>query len=255
LSRALTLLAPAGLPEIHAGDDLAALLLGAFAQEAIGLDDGDVVVLAQKIVSKAEGRSAALSDIRPGAEALRLAAICEKEPALIELVLRESTEVLRCTKGVIIVRHRLGFVLANAGIDRSNVPGAEDHALLLPENPDRSAEALRAKLSAASGKALAVLINDSFGRAWRLGTTGTCIGCAGLEPLKDLRGAPDRFGRSLQVTELAHADEIAASASLLMGQAGEGRPVVIVKGLQAVPGSRQAPASALIRPKAEDLFP
>ena len=253
MSIALTLLAPGGFPEARAGDDLAGLLIAALAQDGIALQDGDVVVLAQKIVSKTEGRRIALSSVEPGAEARRLAALCQKEPALIELVLRESTEVLRCRPGVIIVRHKLGFVLANAGIDRSNVEGAEDHALLLPENPDRSAAELRAKLKTISGKSVAVLINDSFGRAWRLGTTGTCIGCAGLVPHLDLRGEADRFGRALQVTELAHGDEIAAAASLLMGQAGEGRPVVIVRGL--APQAREAPAATLIRPKAEDLFP
>jgi coenzyme F420-0:L-glutamate ligase/coenzyme F420-1:gamma-L-glutamate ligase len=253
LSAALTLLAPGGFPEIRAGDDLAPLLLARLAAESLVLADGDVVVLAQKIVSKAEGRRIPLSTITPSAEAIRLAAICQKEPALIELVLRESTAVLRCRPGVIIVRHKLGFVLANAGIDRSNVEEAEDHALLLPENPDRSAAALRTKLCAASGKAVAVMINDSFGRAWRLGTTGTCIGSAGLETLIDLRGAPDRCGRPLQVTELAHGDEVAAAASLLMGQSGEGRPVVIVRGL--APTGRETPAAALIRSQAEDLFP
>ena len=253
MSETLRLLAPAGFPEIRAGDDLAGILIATLARDNVALDDGDVVVLAQKIVSKAEGRRIPLSGIKPSADASRLAAICQKEPALIELVLQESTEVLRCKPGVIIVRHKLGFVLANAGIDRSNVDGAEDHALLLPEHPDHSAAALRAALVAASGKSVAVLINDSFGRAWRLGTTGTCIGCAGLEALIDLRGVQDRFGRPLQVTELAHADEIAAAASLLMGQAGEGRPVVIVKGL--APAARETPATALIRPKAEDLFP
>lgn len=253
MSATLTLLAPGGLPEINAGDDLAALLLEALAKDEIALEDGDILVLCQKIVSKAEGRRVALSQVAPGAEAIRLAKICEKEPALVELILRESTEVLRCKPGVIIVRHRLGFVLANAGIDRSNVVDAEDHALLLPEDPDRSAACLRESLTAGSGKSVCVLINDSFGRAWRLGTTGTCIGCAGLSPLIDLRGEKDRFGRALQVTELAYADEIAAAASLLMGQAAEGRPVVIVRGL--TPAAREAPASVLIRPKAEDLFP
>lgn len=253
MSTSLTLLAPSGFPEARAGDDLAALIIAALKQDGIALEDGDVVVLAQKIVSKTEGRRIALASVEPSAEAKRLAALCQKEPALIELVLRESTEVLRCKPGVIIVRHKLGFVLANAGIDRSNVADAEDHALLLPENPDRSAAELRGTFKVITGKSVAVLINDSFGRAWRLGTTGTCIGCAGLVPLQDLRGEADRFGRALQVTELAHGDEIAAAASLLMGQAGEGRPVVIVRGL--TPPEREAPATTLIRPKAEDLFP
>lgn len=255
MSQSLTLFAPASLPEIRAGDDLAALIIAACAREALAIQDHDVVVLCQKIVSKAEGRRIRLAQIEPSAEARRLALVCQKEPALIELVLRESSEVLRCIPGVIIVRHKLGFVLANAGIDRSNIEGAEAHALLLPENPDASAQNLRAALMAASGKTLAVLINDSFGRAWRLGTTGTSIGCAGLEPLHDMRGTEDRSGRPLQTTELAYADEIAAAASLLMGQAAEGRPVVIVRGLAPSPREKHAPASALIRPKAEDLFP
>ena len=254
MTPALTLFAPERLPEIAPGDDLAGTILAALGESDFALADGDVVVLAQKIVSKAEGRRVALADISPSAEAERLAARCGKEPALVELILRESAEVLRCVPGVLIVRHRLGFVLANAGIDRSNIPRAEDHALLLPADPDASAAALRERFVAATGKSIAVLINDSFGRAWRLGTCGTCIGAAGIAPLLDLRGASDRFGRALQSSELAYADEIAAAASLVMGQAGEGRPVVVVRGLapvNAAPGT----AAALIRPAATDLFP
>ncbi len=254
MTPALTLFAPERLPEIAAGDDLAAIILAALGSEGLALADGDVIVLAQKIVSKAEGRRLALAEVTPGAEAERLAARCGKEPALVELILRESAEVLRCVPGVLIVRHRLGFVLANAGIDRSNIAGAAGHALLLPEDPDASAATLRGGLMAATGKTLAVVINDSFGRAWRLGTCGICIGAAGIAPLLDLRGATDRFGRALQSSELAYADEIAAAASLVMGQAGEGRPVVVVRGLAPVDAA-PAPAAALIRPTATDLFP
>ena len=254
MTPALTLFAPQRLPEIAPGDDLAGIIFAALSDDGLALADGDVIVLAQKIVSKAEGRRVALADVTPGAEAERLAALCRKEPALVELILRESSEVLRCVPGVLIVRHRLGFVLANAGIDRSNIADAEGYALLLPEDPDASAAALRAALMALTDKAIGVLINDSFGRAWRLGTSGTCIGCAGIAPLLDLRGEADRFGRALQSSELAYADEIAAAASLVMGQAGEGLPVVVVRGLEPV-AAQPGPAVALIRPAASDLFP
>lgn len=242
-----------GFPLVGPGDDLAALTLAGIARAGLELCSGDVVVFAQKIVSKAEGRLVDLATIAPSAEAIALAAETRKDARLVELILSESRRVVRARPGVLIVEHRLGLIMANAGIDQSNVP-ADGHeiALLLPEDPDASARRLSAALSAASGTGIAVVINDSFGRAWRLGTMGIAIGAAGLPALLDRRGEPDLFGRPLQVTVVGHADEIAAGASLLMGQAGEGRPVVLVRGLSPV-GSPGA-ATDLIRPEAEDLF-
>lgn len=242
-----------GLPLVGPGDDLAALALAGIAGAGLELRSGDVVALAQKIVSKAEGRLVDLSTVTPSPEAVALAGETRKDARLVELILRESRRVVRARPGVLIVEHRLGFVMANAGIDQSNVPAdGREVALLLPEDPDASAERLRAALSAASGAAIGVVINDSFGRAWRRGSMGVAIGAAGLPALLDWRGEPDLFGRPLQITMVGHADEIAAGASLLMGQAGEGLPVVLVRGL-----ARSGPpgiAADIIRPEAEDLF-
>ena len=213
---------------------------------------GDVAVLAQKIVSKAQGRRVALESVAPSARAYELASACGKDPRLVELVLGEATDVVRCVPGVLIVRHRLGFIVANAAIDQSNVEGGDAHALLLPVDPDGSAAALSDAFSAAAGGPVGVVINDSFGRPWRRGTCGVAIGCARVEALADLRGRPDRFGRTLRSTEVAVADEIAAAASLVMGQSDEGLPVVIVRGL--APFSHALPASVLLRQETENLF-
>lgn len=245
----IELIALEGLPLIAPGDDLAALLREALARAELVLRDGDVLVLAQKIVSKAEGRLVRLDGVDPSAEAKALATQVGKEPRLVELILRESARVVRGGPNVLIVEHRLGLTMANAGIDQSNVePGC---ALLLPENPDASAARLRAQL-APEGLRFGVVINDSFGRPWRRGTTGVAIGAAGLPALVDRRGEADLFGRPLQVTMIALADEIAASASLLMGPAAEGLPAVLLRGLDWVAPER--PASSLIRPPQEDLF-
>ncbi len=241
----LTLTALPGLPEIRPGDDLAALLGEGLARAGIVPAPGDVLVLAQKIVSKAEGRAVDLAGIAPSARARELAGVVQKDPRLVELILRESRAVLRAVPGVIVVEDRRGLVLANAGIDASNVAGTDERVLLLPEDPDASA----ARLAQALG--LAVVINDSLGRAWRLGTCGTAIGVAGIPALMDLRGRPDRQGRALQTSELALADEVAAAGSLVMGQADEGRPAVHLRGLSlAGPGA----AADLVRPLAKDLF-
>ena len=242
-----------GLPEIRPGDDLASLILASLAANGMTLADGDVIALAQKIVSKAEGRFVALASIVPSAEAKKYAAETGKDARLVEVLLRESTEVLRTRPGLMIVEDRRGLVLANAGIDASNVPGSsQDKVLLLPADPDASAAKLRDALQAASGRKLAVIILDSIGRAWRNGTVGTCIGCAGLPALKDLRGRSDREGRTLMVTEIGLADEVSAAASLLIGQAAEGTPVAIVRG---VPYERaEGRARDLHRPKDKDLF-
>ncbi|MGA0562559.1 coenzyme F420-0:L-glutamate ligase [Ancylobacter sp. VNQ12] len=249
MSGRIELIALEGLPLVAPGDDLAVLIGEALARSSLALRDGDVLVLAQKIVSKAEGRRVALADVEPSEEARAFAVQVGKEPRLVELILRESARVVRARPNVLIVEHRLGLIMANAGIDQSNVePG---YALLLPENPDASAARLRARL-APEGMRFGVVINDSFGRPWRRGTTGVAIGAAGLPALVDRRGEADLFGRPLQVTMIALADEIAASASLLMGPAAEGIPAVLVRGLDwTAPGS---PASTLIRPANEDLF-
>jgi len=241
-----------GLPEIGPGADLPALIVAAAAAQGEAVIPNDIIVVAQKIISKAEDRKIKLELIKPSSKALELAAICGKDPRLVELILSESASVVRCMPGVLIVQHRLGMTVANAGIDQSNIQDGDDHALLLPLDPDRSAEALHAALSLHASGAVGVIINDSFGRPWRKGTCGTAIGCAGVESLMDLRGRPDRFGRSLRTSELGLADELAAAASLVMGQAAESMPAVIVRGLP--PCVRPLPASALIRTVDENLF-
>lgn len=251
--KSLSLHALPNLPEITPGADLPALLLASAARAPLTFQAGDVLVLAQKIVSKAEGRYAQLKSVTPSPRAQELSVACHKDARLVELILSESREVLRVKPGVIVVEHRLGFVMANAGIDQSNVPGSEDTVLLLPEDPDVSARALREALRVATGVAMGVLIIDSFGRAWRHGVTGTAIGVAGLPALVDMRGKQtDRQGRVLRVTQVAAADELAAAASLLMGQADEGTPAVLARGLPYA--LREGSVSELIRPKHEDLF-
>jgi coenzyme F420-0:L-glutamate ligase / coenzyme F420-1:gamma-L-glutamate ligase len=217
----------------------------------VGLRSHDVVVLAQKIVSKAEGRLFRLSDVTPSERAIEYGHKVEKDPRLVELILRESKEVVRAITGVLIVEHKLGFIMANAGIDASNIDDP-DQVLLLPADPDRSAARLRADFKRIADVDVGVVINDSWGRAWRMGTTSAAIGAAGLPGLVDMRGQPDLNGRILRVTEIGHADEIASAASLLMGQAAEGRPVVIVRGLGAP--AREGNAAELVRPKRMDLF-
>lgn len=252
----LTLTPLAAIPLIHPGDDLATILLSALASTGLQLDSGDIIILAQKIVSKAEGRLVNLASVIPSPRALELAIQVDKDPRLLELILRESKEILRTRPGVIVVEHRLGFICANAGIDHSNVRGpggeTEEWVLLLPENPDQSAGELRRVLEAASGMRLGVMIIDSHGRAWRMGTAGVAIGLSGLPGLADLRGQPDLFGYSLRVTQVAVADELAAAASLVMGQAAEGTPVVHARGFPYP--LREASLAELIRPKELDLF-
>ena len=251
----MSLTALSDIPAVEAGDDLARLVLAGLAASDETLRDGDVLVLAQKIVSKAEGRAVKLADVVPSARAHELAPQCDKDPRLVELILSEAAEVLRVRPGVIVVVHRLGFVLANAGIDRSNVAPDTDEAervLLLPLDPDGSAQALRAALRAATSADVAVIINDSLGRAWRNGTVGTALGAAGLPALADLRGQPDWFNRALQTSELGFADEIAAAASLLMGQADAGRPIVLVRGLEFE--RRTGTAAELVRRREMDMF-
>jgi coenzyme F420-0:L-glutamate ligase/coenzyme F420-1:gamma-L-glutamate ligase len=252
----LTLTPLPGIPVIEVGDDLGRIILQALAGTSLRLQDGDVLVLAQKIVSKSEGRLVDLSTVIPSPHAHQLAEVVNKDVRLLELILKESNEVLRARDEVIIVEHRLGFICANAGIDHSNVregsQAGQDWVLLLPENPDASAQALRDKLESASGARLGVMIIDSHGRAWRLGTVGLAIGFSGLPGVLDLRGKPDLFDHMLQVTQVGVVDELAAAASLVMGQAAEGTPVVHVRGFPYA--LREGCLQEVLRPKDLDLF-
>jgi len=239
------------LDEIRPGDDLGLLLAAALGRLTVRVRPHDILVVAQKIVSKAEDRFVDLGTVEVSERALELAAVTGKDPRLVELVLSESTEVLRAKANVLIVRHRLGFVMANAGIDRSNV-GGRDRALLLPRDPDSSAAMLRTALEARLGIAIGVVVADSFGRAWRNGVTNVALGAAGLPALIDRRGELDRNGRTLEVTEIAFADLVASAAGLVIGEAAESCPAALVQGLSW--HAPTVPASALIRPLSEDLF-
>lgn len=251
--QAVTLTALSGLPEVRAGDDLGALLAQTLTRLALRPEDTDVLVVAQKVVSKAEGRRVDLATVTARARAQELAVITGKDARLIELVLAESTEVLRARKDVLIVRHRRGFVMANAGIDRSNVAAAGgDWVLLLPQDPDASAAQLRRALAEHFGSACGVIISDSFGRPWRKGVVNVALGAAGVAALIDRRGSADRAGRRLEVTEVALGDALAAAAGLLMGEAAEGIPAVLIRGCPQLAAERSA--QALIRPLEEDLF-
>lgn len=252
----LTLVPLSGIPIIRQGDNLADIVLNSIQESNIALEDHDILVFAQKIVSKAEGRTINLASVTPSQRALELAQQTEKDPRLVELILRESNEILRTRLGTIIVEHKLGFVCANAGIDHSNVAGmgntAEEWVLLLPAEPDRAAEMIRQKIESKTSKQVGVLIIDSHGRAWRNGTVGVAIGIAGLPGLQDLRGKPDLFGFTLRITQVGVADELAAAASLVMGQAAEGTPVIHVRGFPY--SLREGSLKELIRPKEQDLF-
>jgi coenzyme F420-0:L-glutamate ligase/coenzyme F420-1:gamma-L-glutamate ligase len=254
MAKRLEILAPEGFPMVGPGDELPTLILDSLEQQAIGLRDGDVLVLAQKIVSKSEDRYVNLADVEPTHEALELAPRCDKDPRLVQLILDESVAVLRCAPGVLIVRHRLGLVMANAGVDHSNIDGGSggEPVLLLPIDPDHSARRLKEALERETGLRLAVIINDSFGRPWRLGTTSVCIGCAGIVSLLDQRGEHDLFGQELMVTQVAVGDELATAASVLMGQSDQARPLVVLRGLDFP--AEPASASHLLRPPGEDLF-
>jgi coenzyme F420-0:L-glutamate ligase/coenzyme F420-1:gamma-L-glutamate ligase len=250
----LTLIALGGIKLVEPGDDLGAIAVAAFAANGLLPEAGDVLVVAQKIVSKAEGRYVDVTTVEPSEHAIALAAEVDKDPRFVEVVLSQSKRVVRHRPGLLIVEHRLGFVMANAGIDHSNLPlqGGSERVLLLPEDPDGSALALRKRLVGVFGTDIAVIVSDSFGRAWRKGTVGVALGSAGLPALIDMRGQPDLFGRELLVTETGFADEIAAAAGLLMGQADEAVPMVLVRGLRW--SAPEAPGAALIRPAEHDLF-
>jgi coenzyme F420-0:L-glutamate ligase/coenzyme F420-1:gamma-L-glutamate ligase len=253
MSPALQLHVLPDIPLIRAGDDLAAILIAALRRVPTALADGDVLVIAQKIVSKAEGRLVPLATVEASARAHELAVETDKDPRLVQLILDESVEVMRTRPGVLIVRHRLGNVGAHAGIDQSNIEhkGGEC-ALLLPVDPDGSAQRLHRALRAATGRHIAVIIADSMNRAWRLGTVGGAIGCAGLKVLDDLRGTSDMFGRELKVTVINRADSLAATACLLMGESVQRTPAVLIQGLPQ--DATEQSARDIIRPLAEDMF-
>jgi coenzyme F420-0:L-glutamate ligase/coenzyme F420-1:gamma-L-glutamate ligase len=242
-----------GVPMVQAGDDLSEIIQAAMAAEGLSFDDGDIVCVAQKIVSKAEGRLIPLSSVTPTAEAIALAEETDKDPRLVQLILDESTEVLRKKPGVLIVRHKLGLVGAHAGIDQSNVDhGEEDQALLLPVDPDASAAKLRAALETVAGKRIGVVITDSHNRPWRMGTIGGAIGAAGITVLDDHRGGEDLYGRELKVTLINRADAIAAAATLVMGETTERIPVTLCRGFP--PEASTHNAAMINRPLEEDLF-
>ncbi len=277
----LTLTPLSSIPLIRHGDDLADILVAGLGASKIALEDGDILVLAQKIVSKAEGRMVNLATVTPSERAKELAAQSEKDPRIVELMLRESNAILRVRVGTIIVEHKLGFICANAGIDHSNVgspPRSDDSAkrpervsrpayttkivttwkdgdeyvLLLPENPDQSASDIRAEIEKRTKKKIGVMVIDSHGRAWRVGTVGMCIGLSGVPAVVDERGWQDLFGYTLRITVVGVADELAAAASLMMGQAAEGTPAVHVRGFPYP--LREGSLCELLRPKEQDLF-
>jgi coenzyme F420-0:L-glutamate ligase/coenzyme F420-1:gamma-L-glutamate ligase len=238
-----------GLQEVVPGDSIASLISKACAREAISLRSGDVLVIAQKIVSKAEGKIVALDKVRPSARAVELAAELGKDARVLEVILSESRSIVRIGRGAIIVETHHGFVCANAGVDLSNV--GLGHVALLPADPDRSAKDIREELRRRHGVELGVLVSDSFGRAWRLGTTEVAVGASGFKPIKDLRGQTDKYGYTLKGSVTAVADEIACAAELVMGKT-DGVPVALVRGCPVEPG--EGTAQELIRPEAEDLF-
>ena len=244
------------MPLVRQGDNLADILVLSMRASGIDLQDDDILVVAQQIVSKSEGRMVDITSITPSERAVELAKTTDKDPRVVELMLQESNEVLRVRPGTVIVEHKLGFVCANAGIDHSNVAGSgnenQEFVLLLPEDPDRSARELREQIKHKTGRSVGVMIIDSHGRAWRNGTVGMCIGLSGIPALVDERGWKDLFGYTLRVTVVGVADELAAAASLMMGQAAEGKPAVHVRGFPYPLG--EGSLKELIRPKEMDLF-
>lgn len=254
MSDQLTLIALKGIPLVQPGADLSSLIADALTRLGETLVDGDILVVAQKIVSKSENRLVEIATITPSTQAETLAKSVDKDPRVVEVILRESRAVIREKPGVLIVENNLGLIMANAGIDHSNVesPGSDEILLLLPLDPDASAEALRRDLNVRYRADVGIVVNDSVGRAWRIGTTGLAIGVAGLPAVVDLRGDKDLFGRELRVSEEAVADELAAAASLLQGQGAEGKPVVLVRGFSS--SAEPQPATAALRPANMDMF-
>src|SRR5712691_9557768 len=254
MSAQLTITGLRSVPMVQAGDDLAVIALDAYAATGLAPADGDVLVVAQKIVSKAEDRIVDVAAVEPSERAIALAAEVEKDPRLVEVILSESRRIVRHRPNLVIAEHHRGWVMANAGIDHSNVAPADgvERVLLLPVDPDASARALQQLLAESCGKRIAIIVSDSFGRPFRRGTVGIALGAAGLPAVIDWRGHPDLFGRKLEVTETGFADEVAAAASLVQGQADEGTPIVLVRGLTW--SAPEAPAAALVRPAEHDLF-
>ena len=240
------------IPLIRQNDDLADIIVHSLEHTKIALEDNDIFVLAQKVVSKAEGRMVSLATVIPSPRAIELGAQIEKDARLVELILQESNSIVRTRPGTIVVEHKLGFICANAGIDHSNVTGEEEYVLLLPENPDQSASEIRAKIELMTKKKVGVMIIDSHGRAWRIGTVGVCIGLSGIPAVMDERGWKDLFDYTLRITVVGVGDELAAAASLVMGQASEGTPIVHVRGFPYP--LREGSLKELIRPKEQDLF-
>jgi len=251
VARRVEMFAPPGFPQVAPGQALFPLIRQTLEANNEALRHHDILVVTQKVVSKSENRYVRLDSVEVSPEAQRLAALCGKDPRMVEMVLRESERIVRAASNVLIVRHRLGFVSANAGIDQSNIDGSDEQMLLLPQDPDRSAAVLRDEIARELGVDVAVLIVDSFGRPWRLGTCGVCLGSAGLVALKDYRGKRDLNGRRMEVTEVAQADEIAAAASILMGPSDQSLPIVVVRGLEVSGPGR---ALDLLRPVEQDLF-
>ena len=254
--RELTLKALEGLPDIQPGDDLAGLILAALERQSVILAGGDILVIAHKVVSKAEGRLVRYAGVTPSAKAVELATALRRDPRKVEVILGESKRVIRAVdrpglpEGILITEHRLGFISANACVDESNV-GEAEAALLLPEDPDRSARALRTRLEAGGISPIGIIISDTFGRPWRIGHVNVAIGLAGVPASLDLVGQPDAYGRMLKVTRPATADELAAGAGLMMPKDGR-CPVVLCRGLEWSPV--QSSARELLRASNEDLF-
>ncbi len=249
---AMTLFAIEGIPLIQPGDDLAAIILAGLAGMGERLEAGDILIVAQKIVSKAEGRLVDLTNVSPSPTAKVLAKQTGKDAPTVQVVLDDSNEIIRAQRGLLVVEQKSGWICANAGVDRSNVEG-DDVLALLPEDGDASAVRLREELAARSGVVPAVLINDSHGRPWRIGTVGVCIGCAGLPPIWNQRGLRDLYDYELSGSEECIADELTAAASLLMGQSDEARPVVVIRGYR-LPPVPPAPAQTIQRPQSMDAF-
>ena len=248
-------LAVPGIPLIAPGDDLSTIIIDAIESAEMEISDGDILVVAQKVVSKSEGRYVELSTVSPSARAIELAAAADKDPRVVELILSESSEVVRCAPGVIIVAHRLGYILANAGIDASNIESdaeGQERVLLLPKDPNATSTSMRQRFETYFHRRLGVIISDSIGRAWRIGTVGTALGVSGPSAVFDQIGTPDLFDRPLRTTVSAFADQVASAAVLVMGEAAEGLPVVKVGGLQWEPAASDA--RLLLRPRDKDLF-
>ncbi len=237
---------------VQPGDDIAQLIIDALDRARLSLEHGDIIAVAQKIISKSEDRIVRLADVKVSSRAKALAKETEKDSRVVQLILDESRRIVRQRPGAIIVEHRLGLVLANAGIDRSNLESADDHALLLPVDPDASAARLRKQLSQHDSLDLGVLITDSLGRPWRLGTQGVAIGSSGVPALRDLRGSVDLFGRVMETSEVSPADSLAAVATLAMGEGPEGTPVTLIRGWPWTKNKQSA--ADIVRPSQEDLF-